>query len=390
MQTGQRFHVANVYSRIEGIDPPASQVFAQALEAGNLPIRARAGVPLLDEQDSTLIDPVLRIEEIRGPIPEPSPGVSYAGLTPAQRYAFLRWLDEPTAPAPAAFQQLYIAHLEVRLFQDNDHRKHALHELCRLSHTEPWRENELLARAAILGFWLSGDGNGLAEWLIDTPLNANLMNVALGCQALLQAPLRAEQLPSLLSSWQISAPDLSAEVMRLRLSSLTVALEAEPLAHVLALQPEEGRIWRPWRCAHRHLRIEVPQPEIRPHLEPLLRDMVEVVEVPESAEVSPVQPAGEDDPSALDDLGWRLILEFGHSRSDLYTWILQECQRMPGYMQLMDENRKVVHRVIFKKSEMRRFWRLWQYIQNWASTRVYLNGEEMEKWKIWPYSQYIR
>ena len=26
----------------------------------------------------------------------------------------------------------------------------------------------------------------------------------------------------------------------------------------------------------------------------------------------------------------------------------------------------------------------------WTATRVYLNGVELEKWKVWPYSQYLR
>ena len=59
-------------------------------------------------------------------------------------------------------------------------------------------------------------------------------------------------------------------------------------------------------------------------------------------------------------------------------------------MQIMDEDRRLVHCAAFRKSDMRRFWRIWDYVQNWSATRVYLNGEEIDRWKIWPYSQYLR
>jgi hypothetical protein len=59
-------------------------------------------------------------------------------------------------------------------------------------------------------------------------------------------------------------------------------------------------------------------------------------------------------------------------------------------MMIMDETRQIVHRISYQKRHMRQFWRLWDYVQNWSSTRVYLNGQEMEKWKVWPYSQHLR
>jgi hypothetical protein len=388
MQTGRPLHVANPFVRIGGAHLPGAQVLAHALAAATLPIRGRNGSHIPDDQDPTQVDLALHTEPPKPREGEPAAGVGYAGLTLGQRYAFLQWVGDPAQPAPLAFRQLYIAHLEVFLLEDEDSRHLALRELRRLTRLDGWRGGELAARATILGFWLAGDGGGLAAWLAETALSGNLLSVGLGCQGLLNTPLQSEQIPTILETWRIGAPELSADVIRLRLASLATALSAEPLASVLAALPEQARSYRPWRCAHRDLRIEAPQPDVRPLLEPMLRDMVAVVDV---VELPPAPlPDNEDNAESMEDLGWRLILEFGHSRSDLYTWVLQECQRMPDYLQLMDENRKVVHRVIFRKSEMRRFWRLWQYIQNWASTRVYVNGEELEKWKIWPYSQYIR
>jgi hypothetical protein len=92
----------------------------------------------------------------------------------------------------------------------------------------------------------------------------------------------------------------------------------------------------------------------------------------------------------MEELGWRLILEFGSNRSEYFDYVLTQARKLPGYSQLMDEDRRIVYRIIFRKSEMRRFWRLWDYVHGWTSTRVYLNGEELEKWKVWPYSQHLR
>lgn len=145
----------------------------------------------------------------------------------------------------------------------------------------------------------------------------------------------------------------------------------------------------------------IPQPDVRSILEPSLRDLLAVADVDETS-AKPISNLGtldtkpaeaneeaEDQPS-LEELGWRLILEFGSNRSEYFDYVLAQAQKLPGYSQLMDEDRRIVYRIIFRKSEMRRFWRIWDYVNGWTSTRVYLNGVELEKWKVWPYSQYLR
>jgi hypothetical protein len=146
----------------------------------------------------------------------------------------------------------------------------------------------------------------------------------------------------------------------------------------------------------------IPQPDLRPILEPSLRDLLAVADVSEDEEIpigtlasldtsqpttsAPEQP---EQPS-LEELGWRLILEFGSNRSEYFDYVLIQAQKLAGYSQIMDEDRRIVYRIIFRKSEMRRFWRLWDYVHGWTSTRVYLNGDELEKWKVWPYSQHLQ
>jgi hypothetical protein len=185
---------------------------------------------------------------------------------------------------------------------------------------------------------------------------------------------------------------------------------------VLAALSDSAKAPVPWRCQHRDLRLAFPQPNVRPLLQPLLADMLAVVDLSEdgpdastatsvAAEASPPtgapataapaagrrarskkeQPAP---PSELEKA--HIIVEFGASRSDVFAYVLRQAQKQPGFQQLMDENRHIVYRVPFRRSEMRRFWHLWDYIQGWASTRAYCEGRQLDKWQIYPYSQYLR
>ena len=82
------------------------------------------------------------------------------------------------------------------------------------------------------------------------------------------------------------------------------------------------------------------------------------------------------------------ISHTGSSKDTVYA--LELAKREEGFTQLLDEHRRIVYRVTFDKRRLRNFWRLWDYVQNWQHTRVYADGEELEKWKVWPYSQHMR
>ena len=125
-------------------------------------------------------------------------------------------------------------------------------------------------------------------------------------------------------------------------------------------------------------------------LEPLLGDLLTVMDL------AP-QSRAEADSSALQttagDVGANsahLILEFGHSRSEFFAFALRQAQKQNGFVQLMDENRHVICRVPFRRNDMRRFWTLWDCVQGWSSTTVYCEGRKLEKWQVYPYSQYLR
>jgi len=388
--TQKRPLASNPFIRIAGYDAAASQVLALARSQALLPIQILATNQPTDI-DYTQIDMTLSITPAVDPAltSVPQPGLGYGGLTPEQRYFFLNWLEEPTAPAAPAFQQLYVAHLEIGLFEAAAQAQAAQQEIQRLQRTPAWRQSEALARAQLLVYWLTQDGSALADWIAEGSVPPALLGMAVGWQALLQTPLRAHEVMVLAQHWQISTNGASLAVINLRLNSLTTSLGAEPLTYAMAQAGEAAQQAKLWRGVHRDLRLMVPQPTLRTALTPLLTEILTSMETDDTETSLPTAPDNGDEPGIM-DLGWHLILEFGHSRSEFFEFALELAQRMETYSQLTDESRKLVHRVVFKKGDIRRFWRLWDYVQSWANTRVYLNGEELEKWKIFPYSQYMR
>lgn len=355
--------------------------------AANLPIvlpeeSAAPGV------DYGAVDLSLHVASSADVTPPPA-GVDYAGMTPGQRRTFLDWAAQPAAPAPPAFRRLYIANLEAHLLDQPALRHRATGRLVHFGLTPNWREDPFRQQAMLLALWLEQRGDLLAGWLRTGQPIPGLVGIALGHLALLQAPLEAEVLSVVLERWGITPVAPEPDLLKLRLASLTAALGQDPLAYALGRLDPDALSPRPWRTAHRGLRLALPQPDLRPVLEGPLRDMLSVPL--EAADMSEVDEGLDDDDSGdTAQSNWNLILEFGHSRSEFFEPTLKLCRRLPGFSQILDEDRRVIHRVAFRKSEMRRFWRIWENAQSWASTRVYLNGEELENWKIWPYSQYLR
>ena len=377
-------------------DKPARQVLAIALKQGQLPIGPAGDRPTpagLDDDDYTLIDPALAVKRPKHAPTPPPVGVGYAGLTSEQRGFFAQWLEDPSQEAPPAYRQLYLAHVETRLFEGNRARAAAVAECTRLLDETAWKQDRHLGRVALLAGWLIQDGTLIARTVAAGAVAGPMLGIALGLQATLQTPLLPDQAPVLSREWRVGAANrlvLDMDVVRMRLESMANVYKPETLAYALAQVPEDEYALRPWRSVHRDLRLALPQPDVRPYLEPILADFL-------ASETIPTQQAGRDLNSqdldsvrAEDEQEWLLTVEFGESRSQYFDYLLHQAQKASGYQQFMDEDRRIVHRVTFRKKELRRFWRIWEYIQNWSSTKVYLNGAELEKWKIWPYSQYLR
>ena len=401
-----------LFLRYAGSDKPAAAVLAAARQRGGLPVTfpEEQAAPA-DGPDYALIDPTLAVAQAgdAASVPPTAPGLAYAGFSPEQRAAYHAWIESPAAPAPGAFQQLLLANAEVRLLEGDAKASITFTALRSLVAAPAWQGSTGLARTLLLGFWLRADGPGLAEMLIELQLPPALWSVALGCQALLGQGLRPEQLPGLAAAWKMPAPSIAPAVLRLRLDSLQTTLGAEPLAHALAALGDAATTPRPWRCQHRDLRLALPQPDVRGVLQPLLGDLVALVDATEATPAAaaalppveeeapaapPAKTAGrskkEPPPPASELEKAHIIVEFGASRSDVFGYVLRQAQKQSGFQQIMDENRHIVYRVPFRRSEMRRFWHLWDYVQGWATTRVYCDGRQLDKWQIYPYSQYLR
>lgn len=375
--------------RVVGRDAPLAEVVAR-VQARSLPVTLHSPTP---GEDFALIDPALAVVSDSATPAEdaPAPGLSYAGFGPRQRGWFLAWQLTPLTPAPLAFQQLYLASLEVRLLEGNLSARRQLEQFL---HSDAWTPNPGLWRVALLAAWLAQDGGALANWLTAVAASAEVTGMALGMQALLGAPLTAAEVRQVARTWEHPVAALAEAVLAFRLQSLAAALGETPLAWALAQQGDGVRRSHPWRCQHRDLRIELPQPDARRALEPLLTELAQVTEAatPKPTDL-PGATAGvaAADSAASDDLSRaHLILEFRQSRSEFFAVALRQAQKRAGFAQLLDEDRHVVYRVAFRKNEMAAFWQMWNYAQNWTGTRVYCRGQELQRWQISFYSQYLR
>jgi hypothetical protein len=378
--------------RIVGQHPSASAVLAQAGQSGLLPITTEPVIQV-DPSDYAQIDNGLTVSAARAKHADaPTAGLGYAGLTPAQRHEFLLWLQAPVVPAPAAFRHLCLANLEVRLLENPEWAFAARGVLLELDEAASWEGDERLARSLLLAFWLAQDGAPLASWIASSRAPSALLGIALGCQAMLGAALSAHQALAIAAAWRLPRPFAPPPVIALRLASLQGRLGAELLVHALAQATDDARQARPWRCTHRDLRLAFPQPDLRPALLPFLAEITEVETAPslpnsESPSLGSVEESDED---GLDsNTKWNVILEFQEGTSSLSPIAVRRAQRLAGYGSLMDEHRRVIHRVRFHRREMRNFWPLWEVVQDWTHTHVYLNGVELERWKVTPYANYL-
>jgi hypothetical protein len=379
---------ANPLVRMVGRDAPVRVVLADAVRRLSRDVvRFETVAPgeVGADYDYAQIDAALTITAATPPaadqpISEPAPGVGYSGLSPAQRWAFLQWLKTPDEPAPRAFQQLYLASLEVRLLEPEPMVTLSRRELLRLAAAPAW-EARLLTPRLLLAFWLAQDGAELALWLAHAPkLDADSLETALGMVARLGQPLTAAMLPAVLAAWQLSAPDVPGSVLDLRLSSLAATLGAELLHYAIgpALAAPPFALWR---CLHRDLRIAIPQDRLRGTVAPLLTDMLAQPTLPipvaAGADMAPTSKGA----TALEKAHW--IIEFRESRSSYFDWALRLAKRQPGFQQLMDEDRHIIYRAPFRRNETAKFRDLWTYVEGWANSRVFCQGKELDKSQVY-------
>ena len=391
----------NPHVRLLGRDAPARLVLNGAAQAADAPFRLPpAGPSQVATDDYAQIDPSLPMDRDDSATPDPLPHTSYAGLTPVQRRRFANWLAAPEVAGPVAFRRLYLAWLECELLE-RDRRRQATAEISSLLAAPGWAGESGLPLAALLAGWLAQNGEPVAAAICHGGLDPALLGIAAGWLAALGHPLDGACALALARGWQIHAhalshfdPERDGGLLQLRITSQASTLGADPLAWALeaggaAGAPFPGE-WLPWRCVHRELRLLLPQMNVRTWLEPRLADIFASLPVPGEQPPADAPPRPEE--QAREEAGkeWKLILEFGNSRSQHYDYVTHLARKQPGYQLLMDETRQLIHRIHFRKRHMRQFWRLWNYVESWSSTRVYVNGEEIQKWNVFPYSAEMR
>ena len=379
----------NPLLRLAERDRPAAAIIAQGSDTGPIVWNS-----VQTDVDYTLIDPQLTVaapspataDQDRDRAAAPPTGSGYAAWTPGQRRSFLDWALATDQPAPQAFQDLYVAHLEVHLLLEPEWRDAAWAEVEELLDAPAWVGSGALRRAALLGRWAEKSGPEFRRLIERGLAPPELMGRVLGMQALLETPLSEDELALLVQMWTRHPAPSSTELRRQRLASLATSAGAEPLAYAREEVGDCAPL--PWRCAHRDLRPSVPQPDLRPLLQPLLNDILTIeAALPPVVDESAPTPLEAD---AAPRLYGQIVLEFGESRSEYFDYVLTLAQRLDTFQQIMDEDRKLVYRLTFTKGRLRKFWRIWDYVQSWKTTRVYVDGEEIEGWKVWPYSQYLR
>lgn len=395
----------NPYIRLLGRDVPASVALAQAAGQPDAPFRL-APLPGIARPDSdyTQVDPTLPLARDDASVADPLPNTSYAGMNPVQRRRFANWLTTPEMAAPLAFRRLYLAWLESALFEE-ERRAAATAHIFSLLAAGGWRGESALAQTALLAGWLAQSGPLIAQAIcpaISPAIShshppAWALTVGAGWLAQLDEPLHAESALALAEGWNLHDPALhnfhletDGTLLQLRITSLANSLGADPLAWALAHTDGSDR-WLPWRAVHRDLRLLVPQIDLRPLLEPRLRELF--ASLPARTVLLPaevVQAEKSDTETVPTPNEWYLILEFGSSRSQHYDYAIHLARKQAGYQLLMDETRQLIHRVRFRKRNMRQFWRLWAYVESWSSTRVYVDGKEIQKWNVFPYSAELR
>jgi len=303
------------FLRVRGRDRPLNELLAEAIATG-LPFDLASKNHGDTIEDTSAIDATLTTEKT-GKAPQPPlPGTSYAGLTPAQRDAFLSWSRKPENPAPGAYQQLYLANLEARLFE-TEYRQLVIENLQELGGAPAWAKNPAYHRLYLLSCWLLRDGQSLINWVSGQSLMADLLGIAFGFQALMEVPLVASEVGAALAAWKLGER-LPSDLLKLRLDSLTAILGRPPLEYVFSKVDLSALAPRLWRTVHRGLHILIPQPDLRPLLEPTLRDLLAVADVNEEEEEAiptsmpdmeqPSTPKQESKEPSLEELGWRLIL----------------------------------------------------------------------------------
>lgn len=377
------------FLRFTGRHLSAMQQLLRACREHSWPIEPQPATSLVIE-DASLIDPTRPLSRPSNPELVPSPGYrpTFRSLTAEQRWVYYQWLQEHNGAAPVGYGYLYVMQLETALFDE-----HALAALAELRWVvEGIRApgvHEFATFSLAFGAWLHRQPE-LFDWLIQQQVLLTYFgSLALSFQADLQIPLYASQAIYLApwvghtwSSWARQHPEAVEAAVRDELAAGNNRFLAEAAARLA-----EQRHKIDLRLLNYGLALRVDMVEFTAD-EQFRQGLREVLRLGERA----AQLGGHfvprttatAQPAQWVDRGWYLVLEFGETTSDKLDRVLRVARQHPGYVKLLDENRQIVYRTLYRRRDLSLFWSLFERVRSWKSTRVYVNGNPISLAYLWP------
>ncbi|MBN1887795.1 MAG: TerB N-terminal domain-containing protein [Thermoflexales bacterium] len=377
--------------RLAGRDLPIGQLVAAW---GNTPA-GREGPPVQltapDVDDPGLILPRLRLSQPKWPedVPQPPRRVSFAQLDEGQRWVYLDWLTRREGLPGLGYAYLYLYGLEAGLFGRQPAA--ACTEIQRVF--DECQDTVFQAQAAFdvaLGGWLMSNADFFAWTVSRMAWDGPYAGFLLWLQARLGLGLTPHQILSLSPACGCTPPtrpgERLGECVQIGLSAFEENAGVPLLQHfVQALAGQEQPL--EIRLANPAARFSLPAVDLLAHepFQQAVRDLVAMAgrEADASNLPAPDLAEGQAAPASQQGREWYAVIEFDDPPSSYLDRIVTFAQKQPGYSKLLDEKRRLVHRVIFGRAQTRSFWQLLNMVRSWKSTRVYVNGEERDPAHVW-------
>ena len=376
------------FLRFTGRHLPAAQQLRRACQQYHWPLELPPR--FMTANDTSFIDPDLPLIAPAQPELVPSPGYrpTFRGLSPEQRWIYFDWLQRHNGVPPTGYGYLYVTMLEAALFDE-----HALAALAELRWViEGVRApsiHEFAMFSLALGAWLHRQPE-MFQWLLQQQVPLTFfINPLLTFQLDLQVPFNASQ-AILLSTW---AGHTWNNWARQHPEATTAAVATELAAQGDRFLSEcAAELARPNEVTDIHLLnqglvfgVQVHDFLANDHFRHRVRELLRLAE--RAAQLGghfTPRPAPVIQPAQWVDRGWYLVLEFGETTSDKLERVVRIARRHPGYVKLLDENRQIVYRTLYRRRQLDLFWSLFERVRSWKSTRVFVNGHTVSIDYLWP------
>lgn len=79
------------------------------------------------------------------------------------------------------------------------------------------------------------------------------------------------------------------------------------------------------------------------------------------------------------DRGFYAVIEFEQSISKKFQEVVEVARRCPGYVELLLDGGRIVHRNLFRKPDLGSFPELFEMVAGWRSARFFINGDAVSQ-----------